>query len=89
MTELEKLFMDKLEKADKNSKEADVILSEEGGRFYHEENRNVLLEIDEKELPALPSDHFFVDLATLSDMIRFNNCVNIQLRNLISLITIK
>ena len=66
-----------------------MILSEEGGRFYHEENRNVLLEIDEKELPALPSDHFFVDLATLSDMIRFNNCVNIQLRNLISLITIK
>lgn len=57
-----------------------------GGRFYHEQNRNVIIEIEMDEIEDLPSDYFWMDYATISHMIQFNNCVNIQLRNLISLI---
>jgi oxidase EvaA len=32
----------------------DVVLSEEGGRFYHEQNRNVVLEVENDEVPELP-----------------------------------
>lgn len=63
-----------------------VVLSEEGGRFYHEENKNIIIEIEENELNELPDDYLWVDYATLNYMIQFNNCLNIQLRNLLSLI---
>ena len=66
----------------------DVILSEEGGRFYHEENRNVIFEASEDELLELPEGYFWVDFATLNHMVTINNCLNIQLRNLLSLILI-
>lgn len=80
----EKLFLEKLERKDGVMK--DVILSEEGGRFYHEQNRNVILEVRGEELPDLPKDYYWVDYRTLNTMIRFNNVMNIQLRNLLSIL---
>ena len=64
----------------------DVIMSEEGGRFYHEENLNVIIEIDKKELPDLPEGYFWLTYHTLNSFMQVNNCVNIQLRNLLSLL---
>ena len=68
----------------------DIILSEEGGRFYHEQNRNVIVRIPYDALPreALPAEYMWVDLSTLCALIMSSNCLNIQLRNLISLIPI-
>ena len=66
----------------------DVILSEEGGRFYHEQNRNVITEISENELSVLPQGYFWVSYSVLNYLIQVNNCLNIQLRNLLSLIRI-
>lgn len=63
-----------------------VILSEEGGRFYHEQNNNVIIEIDKEELPSVPDDYIWVDYADLNYLVQINNCLNIQLRNLLSLI---
>lgn len=84
--EIEKLFRTKLN--DKNSVDIDVILSEEGGRFYHEQNRNILINIQDKEIANLPDNYIWVDYGTLNYLIQFNNCINIQLRNLISLLKI-
>lgn len=64
----------------------DHMLSEEGGRFYHEQNRNVLLRIDRTELPELPEDYFLLDYRTLNELVQINNTLNIQLRNLLSLL---
>ena len=64
------------------------VLSEEGGRFYHEENDNVIIEIDKNELPELTDGYFWVTYKTLNTLIQINNTVNIQLRNLISLLEI-
>lgn len=67
----------------------DTILSEEGGRFYHEQNYNRILEIDAKELGQLPEGYFWVDYYTLNTLNQVNNCLNIQLRNLLSLLEIR
>lgn len=66
----------------------DVMLSEEGGRFYHEQNRNVIMYIDYKELKDLPDNYFLMDFRSLNYLIQVNNCLNIQLRNLLSLLDI-
>lgn len=65
-----------------------VILSEEGGRFYHEQNYNIILEVEEEALSNLPSGYFLVDYRTLNMLIQVNNCLNIQLRNLLSLLEV-
>lgn len=66
----------------------DHLLSEEGGRFYHEQNRNVLLRVKREELPALPEDYFLLDFRTLNELVQVNNTLNIQLRNLLSLLEV-
>lgn len=66
----------------------DVILSEEGGRFYHEQNRNVIVECDKDDLKKLPNEYIWVDYGTLNYLVQINNCLNIQLRNLLSLINL-
>lgn len=66
----------------------DVLLSEEGGRFYHEQNRNVLLRVSREQLGELPEGYFLLDYRTLNGLCQINNCLNIQLRNLLSLLRI-
>lgn len=81
---VEEMFLGKLERGEGVLK--NVILSEEGGRFYHEQNRNAIIEISPDELKELPRGFYWADFATISSMIQYNNCVNIQLRNLMSLV---
>ena len=49
----------------------DVILSEEGGRFYHEQNRNIVLRVNEQSVGNLPEGYFWIDFATLNHMVQF------------------
>jgi len=63
--------------------------SEEGGRFYQEQNKNVIMQVSRNDLPAiLPDGYFWADFQTLNVLIQFNNCLNIQLRNLLSILDI-
>ncbi|MBR2824788.1 MAG: NDP-hexose 2,3-dehydratase family protein, partial [Solobacterium sp.] len=64
------------------------LFSEEGGRFYHEENWNTIMYVEKEDLGDLPEGYFWVDFHTLNTLIQFNNCLNIQLRNLISILDI-
>ncbi len=65
-----------------------VILSEEGGRFYHEQNRNIVLDVAPRQVGELPAGYFWLDYKTLNQMVQYNNVLNIQLRNLLSLLEI-
>jgi len=73
-----------------NNSEIDTILSEEGGRFYHEENRNIVTmyeeDISDDELADL--GYYAANYKTIRRMIEKEHIVNIQLRNLISLLEI-
>lgn len=81
---VDKLFRKKVENEDGIIN--NVILSEEGGRFYHEQNRNIIVLIEESELLEIPDDYMWVDYGTLNCLVQINNCLNIQLRNLLSII---
>ena len=66
----------------------DHLLSEEGGRFYHEQNRNILIQADISELPELPKGYFLMTYRTLNELVQINNTLNIQRRNLLSLLEV-
>ena len=65
-----------------------VMLSEEGGRFYHEQNTNIVIVIDGKDIPQLPEGYMWLDYKTLNLLQQTNNVLNIQLRNLLSLLEV-
>jgi oxidase EvaA len=79
------LFMQKYQ--NREGVKYDVVLSEEGGRFYHEENKNIIIEIDENEIVP-PPGYFWLSYKTLNMLCQINNCLNIQLRNLLSLLEV-
>lgn len=81
--EIESFFFRRLEKGDVL---IDRILSEEGGRFYQEENRNVIMKIEKEETGLLPPGYVWSDYGTLNILTQINNCLNIQLRNLLTLL---
>jgi len=62
----------------------DSFQSEEGGRFYKEQNRNVIIESDSIPL-ELPENFIWLTLSQLNYFTKFNNILNIQTRNLIPL----
>lgn len=64
----------------------DVVLSEEGGRFFHEQNRNVIMMIDKKDAVFDPGRYVWATVGTLNGLTQINNCLNIQLRNLMTLL---
>ena len=84
LTDVDKLFDEKLKS--KDGVIFDTLLSEEGGRFYHEQNRNVIMEIADDEIDELPPGYFWSDYKTLNTLVQVNNCLNIQLRNLLSVL---
>jgi oxidase EvaA len=65
----------------------DALQSEEGGRFYHEQNRNMILLVDADFPVEAPDNYIWMTLHQLKTFLRFNNYLNIQARNLISTIS--
>jgi oxidase EvaA len=62
--------------------------SEEGGRFYHEQNLNMIVEVDDQFPLEVPENYCWMTLDQLNNFMRFNNYLNIGARSLISLISL-
>ena len=64
-----------------------TIQSEEGGRFYHFQNRNMIIEISEIDFKNIPDNFNWMTLAQIRDFQRFG-LLNIEARNIISFINL-
>ena len=62
----------------------DVKQSEEGGRFYHEQNRNMIVEVGDDFSTEVPERYTWMTLEQIYQFLRFNNYLNIQSRSLIA-----
>ncbi len=67
----------------------DALQSEEGGRFYHEQNRNMIVEADEDFPLELPPTYQWMTLGQINEFMRYSNYINIQARSLIAAIKYK
>ena len=65
----------------------DVVHSEEGGRFYHAENRYLVVDAGEEFPLDVPPDYCWMTIAQLTGFIRYGNHVNVGARCLLSCMT--
>lgn len=65
----------------------DAYQSEEGGRFYREQNRNMLVIVDDSFPLECGENHRWMTLNQIKQFIRFNNYLNVQARSLLSAIS--
>ncbi len=82
-------FVDYILNAKKEQIIIDSLQSEEGGRFYKEQNRNIIVEADESFDEVLPDRYTWMTLKQIYDFLQFNNYLNIQSRSLISVLPYK
>ena len=80
-------FLDYVLNAKKESIVYDTMQSEEGGRFYREQNRNVIIIAGEEVPVRLPEKYIWMTLNQLYTFLKFNNYLNIQARSLIAAIS--
>ena len=77
-------FYDLIMNAPKEQIIYDVWQSEEGGRFYHEQNRNMIVEVGDEFPIEVPERYTWMTLEQIYQFLRFNNYLNIQSRSLIA-----
>jgi len=58
--------------------------SEEGGRFFKEQNKNMLIEVGDDFDVNVPDKYIWMTLNQIKTFIKFNNYLNIQSRSLLS-----
>jgi oxidase EvaA len=80
-------YLEYVLKADRSIRWSDALQSEEGGRFYREQNRNIILLVGNEFPVAAPDNYIWMTLNQLKTFIKFNNYVNIQARNLIATVS--
>ena len=77
-------FLDLVLNADRSTVLFDSKQSEEGGRFYREQNRSLVIEFDSAP-EQLPKNYIWMSYDQLKTFIQFNNYLNIQARSLLAM----
>jgi dTDP-4-dehydro-6-deoxy-alpha-D-glucopyranose 2,3-dehydratase len=65
----------------------DIMQSEEGGRFYHDQNRYLLVMAESTFPELLPQYFIWMTLNQINTFIKINNVFNIQARSLVAAIS--
>ncbi|MFC9057072.1 NDP-hexose 2,3-dehydratase family protein [Streptomyces sp. NPDC057074] len=61
----------------------DGVQSEEGGRFYHAENRYAVVEAPDDFPEEIPADYAWLTFAQLTELLAHGNYLNVELRTLV------
>lgn len=77
-------FTDYILNAPKELVRYNVLQSEEGGRFYREQNRNMIVEADDNFPLEVPEHYTWMTLNQINNFLKFNNFLNIQARSILS-----
>jgi dTDP-4-dehydro-6-deoxy-alpha-D-glucopyranose 2,3-dehydratase len=62
----------------------DVVQSEEGGRFYHADNRYQIVEVGEDFPLDVPDEYRWMTVRQVTELLQHSNYVNIQARSLLA-----
>lgn len=65
----------------------DQLQSEQGARFLHKRNRNIIVEVDENEYFEVKEGFIWLSLGQIKELISYPNVLNMDTRTVISCIT--
>ena len=77
-------FLDYILKVSPNKIRSSTMQSEEGGRFYRESNRCLIIEVDDDFSLEVPQNFMWLTLGQIKEFVKYNNYVNIEGRCLLS-----
>ncbi len=77
-------FLSYVMQAKPNQLYFDTLQSEEGGRFYREQNRNLIVIAEEDFSEIVPDNYCWLTQQQMITFIKFNNFLNIQARSLLA-----
>jgi len=80
------LFLQEVLETKKSNIIFDTLQSEEGGRFYQDSNRYMMVMADNNLCEELPDNYTWMTLNQLQTFLKFNNFINVQARSLIAAI---
>lgn len=67
-----------------NTRHISALQSEEGGRFYHFQNRYEVVEIEESRSLDVPTNYAWMTLRQIRTFMRYNNMFNIEARGVLA-----
>ena len=79
-------FLDVVMSAPPERIRADAVHSEEGGRFFHAQNRYLLIEVDDAFPLDVPGNFAWASLGQLTSLVQFGNYLNVEARILLTII---
>jgi oxidase EvaA len=77
-------FLDYVLEAAPGQVRLDALLSEEGGRFFREANRNLVVEAGEDFPVEVPQNYIWATLRQLKELVRHSNYLNVECRCLVA-----
>lgn len=77
-------YLEQVESAPADRLRYDAVQSEEGGRFFHAQNRYVIVEVPPDFPEDAPDDFAWLTLGQLSSLLAHGNYLNIELRTLLA-----
>ena len=80
-------FLDYVLSAKPEQRIYDALQSEEGGRFYHEQNRYMIIVVDDDFPIEIPDRFVWMTLRQIKEFIQYNNYFNIEARNLVAAVS--
>jgi len=83
-SEYDVMFLDEVLNAKPEQIWYSTFQSEEGGRFYKEQNKNMIIEVDETFPAEIPGNYIWMTLNQMKVFIKYNNYLNIAARSLIA-----
>lgn len=66
----------------------DQLQSEEGGRFYCEQNRNMVVEVGDDFPESVEPNYIWLTFQQVKEFVKFNNYFNIEARSLLACISV-
>lgn len=80
------MFLDYVLNSKKDQIWYDTFQSEEGGRFFQEQNRNMIIEADDDFPLTVPDTYIWMTLHQIKTLIKYNNFLNMSARSLIAVV---
>lgn len=77
-------YLDYVLNAPKEQVRFSTLQSEEGGRFFREENHNIIIEVEDDFSMKIPENYIWMTMSQIKNFIKYNNFVNVQCRCLVA-----